>query len=120
MVARDQATSAGPASGRAVAQSSSRLVCAVRPSADRPDTSHAQAPDSTGAVVVASVAGAPSSGSWRSSAVSPLPAGASSRMTWTLVPLPPNAETPARRTRSPTGHGTDSVSSFTWPTDQST
>ena len=37
-----------------------------------------------------------------------------------LVPLIPNEETPARRTRSPAGHGTGSASSRTSPAAQST
>ena len=41
-------------------------------------------------------------------------------MTWALVPLIPNADTPARRGPSPPGHGRDSVKSDTAPADQST
>jgi hypothetical protein len=37
-----------------------------------------------------------------------------------LVPLMPKADTPARRGRSPAGHGVASVSSWTEPDDQST
>lgn len=41
-------------------------------------------------------------------------------ITCALVPLTPNAETPARRGRSPAGHGAGPVSSRTSPADQST
>jgi hypothetical protein len=41
-------------------------------------------------------------------------------MTCALVPLIPNADTPARRGRPASGHGTASVSSRTAPADQST
>ncbi len=48
-------------------------------------------------------------------------AGASSRITWALVPLTPNDDTPARRGRwGASGHSRASVSSFTAPADQST
>ena len=47
-------------------------------------------------------------------------AGASSRITWAFVPLIPNEETPARRARSVRGQGSDAVSSWTSPADQST
>jgi hypothetical protein len=46
-------------------------------------------------------------------------AGGSSMMTWALVPLSPNDETPARRGRPLDGQGTGSVSSRTSPADQS-
>ncbi len=46
--------------------------------------------------------------------------GASSRIRWALVPLTPNADTPARRGRSARGHSRASVSSSTAPADQST
>ncbi len=96
--------------------SRSRSACAVRASADRPDTTHAPAP------ALSAIAGT------SRSAFSPVSAGtsdaagrgASSTMTCALVPLIPNADTPARRTRSPAGHGIASVSSRTSPADQST
>ncbi len=49
-------------------------------------------------------------------------AGACSRTAWALVPLMPNAETPARRGRPPSGasHGRACASSRTAPADQST
>ena len=50
----------------------------------------------------------------------PSGAAASSRITCALVPLIPNEDTPARRGRSPAGHGRGSVSSSTSPADQST
>ncbi len=46
--------------------------------------------------------------------------GGCSMMTWALVPLMPNDETPARRGRSTDGHGRDSVVSSTAPAVQST
>ncbi|RPK55247.1 hypothetical protein EES42_42585 [Streptomyces sp. ADI95-17] len=46
--------------------------------------------------------------------------GACSRITWALVPLMPNDETPARRGSPVSGHATDSVRSSTAPADQST
>ncbi|GAA2962138.1 hypothetical protein GCM10010483_01570 [Actinokineospora diospyrosa] len=46
--------------------------------------------------------------------------GASSMITCALVPLTPNDDTPARRTRSPRGHGRAAVNSDTAPADQST
>ena len=53
--------------------------------------------------------------------VGPRPsAGGCSRMTWALVPLMPNEDTPARRGRPVSGHGIASVSSSTAPADQST
>ncbi len=47
-------------------------------------------------------------------------AGGSSRITWALVPLIPNEETPARRGLPAGSHGRFSVSSSTSPADQST
>src|SRR5580698_2346066 len=41
-------------------------------------------------------------------------------MTWALVPLIPNAETPARRGSPVSGHDTGAVTSSTDPADQST
>ena len=41
-------------------------------------------------------------------------------MTWALVPLMPNADTPARRGWPPAGHGTGPASSRTCPESQST
>ncbi|GDY49990.1 hypothetical protein SVIO_006130 [Streptomyces violaceusniger] len=47
-------------------------------------------------------------------------AGAASRMTWALVPLMPNEDTPARRGWSFSGQSMRSVSSLTFPAVQST
>ena len=47
-------------------------------------------------------------------------AGGSWRMRWALVPLTPNADTPARRGCPAGGQGTAPVSSRTDPDDQST
>ncbi len=41
-------------------------------------------------------------------------------MVWTLVPLIPNEDTPARLGRPLAGQSTGSVSSLTCPADQST
>jgi hypothetical protein len=41
-------------------------------------------------------------------------------MTWALVPLIPNEDTPARRGRPVSGHDRDSVNNATDPDDQST
>jgi hypothetical protein len=41
-------------------------------------------------------------------------------ITWALVPLNPNEETPARRGRSPRAQSMGSVSNWTLPTVQST
>src|SRR5690606_1542492 len=46
--------------------------------------------------------------------------GACSRITCALVPLIPNADTPARRIRGPGGHGVGWVTTRTDPLDQST
>ncbi len=55
-----------------------------------------------------------------SAAVSRADSGACSRMVCALVPLMPNAETPARRGAPVSGHGRVSVISSTAPADQST
>ena len=126
VVASDQPTSAGSSPGRAATHPPSRPACPARPCADRPDTGHASTPrpSSGPADSTSPAAAAPSPGA----AVSALSCGSSgsatggsSTMTWTLVPLTPKDETPARRDRSPpAGQGTGSASSRTAPADQST
>ena len=103
-VASDHPTSAGSRPGRAATHSASRPACPASPPAVRPDTTHASAPGPS-----AGTASPPAAGSGSGSA------GASSRMRCALVPLIPNDDTPARRGRSPRGHGTASVSSRTCP-----
>ncbi len=76
----------------------------VRPVAVRLEISQAVAPDNTGG---AAGAGTSSAGA------------ASSMMTWALVPLMPNEETPARRGRPSACHGRASARSRTFPADQS-
>ena len=83
-----------------VAYEASRSSCASSAAPLRAETTHATAPGAT--------PGAGTGG-----------AGASSSSTCALVPLTPNADTPARRGRSPRGHGTGSVSSASGPADQS-
>ena len=107
-VASDQATSARSRSGWLAACAASRAACAARPGAVRPET-------------IQGTTSASSSGAGRSAAGgSSETAGGSSRMMCALVPLIPNADTPARRGRSPSaGQGTGSASRLTWPADQS-
>ena len=104
-VASDHATSAGSSSGRDEANSASRSACAARAAAERADTSQGTGPPASAGVSTGSVSPA---------------AGASSTMTCALVPLIPNADTPARRGRPWAAQGTASVTSRTSPADQST
>ncbi|GCE02634.1 hypothetical protein EHYA_10411 [Embleya hyalina] len=73
----------------------------------RADTTHGRTPPIPGTSGAAGVASAAS-------------AGASSRTTCAFVPLIPNDDTPARRTRPPAGQATSSANTSTRPADQST
>ena len=94
MVTRDQATSAGERSGRSFIASASRLAWPRREPSVLADSTRGRdgfRPRTAGVLGSSSTAvGAPCSPSTSA-------AGASSRTTWALVPLAPNAETPARR-----------------------
>jgi hypothetical protein len=81
------------------------------PGAARPTPASA----STGAEVEPPTA-EPSSASFATDATT----GASSTITWALVPEMPKEETPARRVRLPLGQGVASASSSTSPASQST
>jgi hypothetical protein len=104
-VASDHAMSPGSASGSASRCSRSRAACAASPVAPRADSSHAVPP-----------AGGPFPS--REPPVSYR--GASSMITCAFVPLTPNADTPARRGRSPGTQATGWSSSRTAPAVQST
>ncbi len=137
--ASDQPTSTGSSSGRASTCARRRRACAASASGVLADNTQGTAAGPAGAssprvsAVGAASPTAPAAGpaSPRASAASPrgassppagapAPAGASSSTTWAFVPLIPKPDTPARRGRSPRGHGAASVSSSISPADQST
>ena len=104
--------------------SASRLACPRSPAADLADTTHGttgavpgtRPSPAAGALSPAGLALSLATAPWAGSSW----AGACSRMTWALVPLIPNEDTPARRGSPVTGHGVASVTSSTDPADQST
>ncbi|VAZ93324.1 hypothetical protein LAUMK21_01936 [Mycobacterium pseudokansasii] len=100
-------TSSGSNPGSACTWAANRLACAVNASADLADTTHGTTDNRCPPPVV-----------W--SAATGAGAGACSRITWALVPLIPNDDTPARRGRPSAGHSRASVNTDTAPLSQST
>ncbi len=103
-------TSPSPNAGSRSTNSASWAAAARRPGAERADTT-------SGTATGASEAGTASEPTDASPAGA---SGACSRMTWALVPLNPNDDTPARRGRPVCGQARSSASSRTFPADQST
>ena len=120
VTASDQPTSAAPSPGRAATCSASRPACAASPSRPRPDTSHGTAGSTRPGPAPGTAPPVPGAPPPPGAGGSPSSAGGSSRIRCALVPLIPNDDTPARRTRSPAGQGTGPVSSRTAPACQST
>ncbi len=107
---------ARPRSARAPARSSSRSAGGLRGPCSR------AVARSRSACSVLPDSGSGSGAPGRASGVGSVDcsAGASSTITWALVPLTPKEETPARRGSSPLSQGRASVRSSTPPSDQST
>src|SRR5580692_11458338 len=130
VAASDHPTSASPsASPPALVNSASRLACPRSPAADLADTTHGttgalpgtRPSPAAAALSPAALALSPATAPWAGSSWAGSSwAGACSRMTWALVPLIPNEDTPARRGSPVSGHGVASVTSSTDPADQST
>ncbi len=106
----DRPTSASDTSDD-VMNSRNRAACSRSAGTDRPESAHGTTPPPA---TTPTCPGSPSGTAAGSST------GACSTITCAFVPLTPNDDTPARRTRPVSGHAQSSVTNATAPDDQST